>query len=78
VRVLGELGADSVLLAYFERYRRPEDAAVLFAEDAVRSAAARALVCCKSETVFGAVLCFSRQRDVQEQTSISPISAAHS
>jgi HEAT repeat protein len=62
VRVLGELGADSVLLAYFERYRRPEDAAVLFVEDAVRSAAARALVRCKSETVFGALLQAAKQR----------------
>jgi hypothetical protein len=51
-RALGELGACSTLIAYFKQYVRPQDAAVLFAEDAVRSAAARELARYPSAEVF--------------------------
>jgi hypothetical protein len=62
VRALGTLGAYSVLLAYFQRYTRPEDAAVLFAEDAVRSAAARELSRSKSDATFRVLLDATKQR----------------
>ncbi|MGH9342865.1 MAG: hypothetical protein ACRD19_03775, partial [Terriglobia bacterium] len=62
VRVLGTLGAYSVLLAYFERYTRPQDATVLFAEDAVRSAAARELSRSKSDATFHVLLDAAKQR----------------
>lgn len=52
VRALGELGACSTLIAYFQRYTRPADATVLFAEDAVRSAAAEELLHCQGEAAF--------------------------
>ena len=42
-RALGELGAYLTLSKYFLQYERPADSAVLFAEDAVRSAAAKEL-----------------------------------
>lgn len=62
VRVLGELGAYSSLLTYFQRYTRPADAAVLFAEDAVRSTAALELLHCSSGDVFPALLQALRDR----------------
>lgn len=62
VRALGELGAYSVLLKYFERYERPGDAAVLFAEDAVRSAAAKELARVRSEEVYCVLLDATQQR----------------
>lgn len=62
VRALGELGAYSVLLKYFERYERPGDAAVLFAEDAVRSAAAKELAHVRSEEVYRVLLDATQQR----------------
>jgi hypothetical protein len=62
VRALGELGAWSVLIAYFRQYERPQDAAVLFAEDSVRSAAAQELMRWKSDEVYRTLLEASRQR----------------
>lgn len=56
VRVLGELGAYLTLIDYFKQYVRPQDAAVLFAEDAVRSAAARELARYPSTEVFRVLL----------------------
>ena len=56
VRALGELGACSSLIAYFKKYKRPQDGAVLFAEDAVRSAAARELARYPSTEVFRVLL----------------------
>lgn len=61
-RALGTLGAYSALLAYFQQYTRPEDAAVLFAEDAVRSAAARELSRSKSDETFHVLLDATKQR----------------
>ena len=61
-RALGELGACNVLLSYFRDYERPLDAAVLFAEDAVRSAVARELARWKSDEVFHVLLDAARQR----------------
>ncbi len=55
-RALGELGACSTLIAYFKQYVRPPDAAVLFAEDAVRSAVARELARYPSTEVFRVLL----------------------
>jgi hypothetical protein len=62
VRALGALGAYSTLLAYFGRYKRPDDAVVLFAEDTVRSAAARELMHCNSEIVYRALLEAAKKR----------------
>lgn len=62
VRALGELGACSTLAAYFRRYEPPADAAVLFAEDAVRSAAARELLRWKSDETFEVLLNAAKQR----------------
>jgi hypothetical protein len=62
VRALGELGAWSALIAYFKQYERPDDAAVLFAEDAVRSAAARELGRWKSDEVYKVLLDAARER----------------
>jgi hypothetical protein len=62
VRALGALGAYSVLLQYFDRCARPGDAAVLFAEDAVRSAVARELAQIHSESVYRVLLGAARQR----------------
>jgi HEAT repeat protein len=62
VRALGELGAYSVLAQYFERYQRPADSAVLFAEDAVRSAAARELALVHSDEVYRVLLEAAKQR----------------
>ena len=62
VRALGELGAYSTLIAYFKQYVRPQDSQVLFAEDAVRSAAARELVRSQSPEVFNVLLDAAWQR----------------
>jgi hypothetical protein len=55
-RVLGALGACSTLTAYFSQYQSPQDAAVLFAEDAVRSAVACELMQWRSEATFWTLL----------------------
>jgi HEAT repeat protein len=62
VRALGELGACSTLVAYFKQYARPQDGAVLFAEDAVRSAAARELARYPSAEIFWVLLEAARDR----------------
>jgi hypothetical protein len=62
VRALGELGGWSALITYFKQYERPDDAAVLFAEDAVRSAAARELARWKSDEVYKVLLDAARER----------------
>ncbi len=62
VRVLGTLGAYSSLILYLEKYIRPTDATVLFAEDAVRSAAARELMHHLSPETFKVLLDAARQR----------------
>ncbi len=62
VRVLGELGACSSLLTYFHEYSKPADAAVLLAEDAVRSAAAQELLHCHSDEVLPTLLRALRDR----------------
>ena len=62
VRVLGELGACAALLMYFHQYWKPADASVLLAEDAVRSAAAQALLHCASAEVFPTLLEAVRDR----------------
>lgn len=59
---LGELGAWQSLVQYFREYQRPEDAAVLFAEDAVRSAAAEELGRWKSEEVYQTLLEAAKNR----------------
>ena len=61
-RVLGELGAYSILSKYFSQYERPADSAVLFAEDAVRSAAAKELARIRSEEVYHVLLDATGQR----------------
>jgi len=62
VHALGELGAYSTLISYFHEYERPSDAAVLFAEDAVRSAVARELLRWKSDEVLWILLDAAKQR----------------
>lgn len=62
VHALGELGAYSTLISYFRKYERPSDAAVLFAEDAVRSAVARELLRWKSDEVLWVLLNAGKQR----------------
>ncbi|MDR5729415.1 MAG: hypothetical protein RB191_18535 [Terriglobia bacterium] len=62
VRALGELGAYPVLFKYFERYEHPADSAVLFAEDAVRSAAAQELTHIRSEEVYRILLDAAKRR----------------
>lgn len=62
VHALGELQACSTLISYFRQYRRPADAAVLFAEDTVRSAVARELLRWKSDEVFQVLLGAARER----------------
>ena len=62
VRALGELGACSALIAYFQRYTRPDDATVLFAEDAVRSVAAEELLHCQGEAAFPVLFNAVRER----------------
>jgi HEAT repeat protein len=61
-RVLGDLGARSTLISYFREYKRPADAVVLFAEDAVRSVVARELLRWISDEVFRVLLAATRQR----------------
>jgi HEAT repeat protein len=61
-RALGELGARSTLIAYFKDYGRPQDGAVLFAEDAVRSTIARELARWNSDEVFQVLLDAAAQR----------------
>lgn len=55
-RALGGLQACGILLAYLEERELPGDPAVLFAEDAVRSAVARELLRWKSEEVYQVLL----------------------
>ena len=62
VRALSALGAYRVLFEYFNRYAMPKDAAVLFAEDAVRSAAAMELAPIHSEEVYRVLLDAARHR----------------
>lgn len=62
VHALGELGAYSILLEYFLRYKRPADPAVLFAEDAVRSAVARELAQIHSGEIYQVLLNATRER----------------
>jgi len=62
VRALGELGAYPVLIRYFEQYQCPADSAVLFAEDAVRSAAARELTQIHSDEMYRVLLEAAHQR----------------
>ena len=52
VRALGALGAYPSLINYLQRYVRPHDSAVLFAEDAVRSAVGRELMRYESSSTF--------------------------
>jgi hypothetical protein len=52
IRILGALGAYSSLVHYLRENIRPTDATVLFAEDAVRSAAARELMHHESPAIF--------------------------
>jgi HEAT repeat protein len=47
---------------YFLQYERPADSAILFAEDAVRSAAAKELARIRSEEVYHVLLDATRQR----------------
>jgi len=61
-RALGELGAYTVLARYFERYQRPADSAVLFAEDAVRSAAAKEISRLRTDEVYRMLLDATNQR----------------
>lgn len=56
VHALADLGAQHVLLSYFRQHRHPADPAVLFAEDAVRSAAAEELAKHPSEEVYETLL----------------------
>ncbi len=62
VRVLSALGARSILTAYLQYSPLPEDAVVLFAEDGVRSDAARELMQWKTEEVFQALLQAAHRR----------------
>lgn len=62
VRVLGALGGYSSLAHYFRENVHPSDAAILFAEDAVRSAAARELMGHESPATFKVLLDAAKQR----------------
>ncbi len=62
VRALGSLGAYSSLIKYLQRYTCPSDAAVLFAEDAVRSAAGRELMGYESSATFRVLCDATKQR----------------
>lgn len=62
VHALGELGAYATLSKYLSRYERPADSVVLFAEDAVRSTAAKELARIRSEEVYHVLLDATRQR----------------
>lgn len=56
VRLLGALGAYSVLITYFREGELASDAQVLFAEDAVRSAAAHELLRWKTDETYDVLL----------------------
>jgi hypothetical protein len=62
VRALGNLEARETLLAYLNQFDPPRDPAVLFAEDAVRSAVAHELIRWREEEVFQTLLKAARQR----------------
>jgi len=62
VHTLGELGAYSVLISYFQDRQPPADPVVLFAEDAVRSAAAQELSRWPTEESFVTLLEATRTR----------------
>lgn len=62
VHALGDLGARSALISYFKEYRYPVDPEALFAEDAVRSAAAQELARYPSAEVFRVLLDAAWQR----------------
>ena len=62
VHALGELGAYFTLISYFREYDFPTDAEVLFAEDAVRSAAARELMRWRSDEVLQVLMDAAKQR----------------
>ena len=62
VHALAELGAQQVLLSYFRQHRHPTDPAVLFAEDAVRSAAAEELAKHPSEETYEVILDAAQER----------------
>jgi hypothetical protein len=62
VRALSALGAYSALIQYFDQYVMPRDAAVLFAEDAVRSVAAIELSQTQSAQLYRVLLNAVRQR----------------
>jgi hypothetical protein len=61
-RALGELGAYSELLSYLRDYKRPQDAAVMFSEDSVRSAVAHHLMHWKCDETFRVLLDATKQR----------------
>jgi hypothetical protein len=62
VHALAELAACPTLISYFRGYKRPTDAAVLFAEDAVRSAVACELLRWKTDEVFDVLLDAAKER----------------
>jgi len=62
VRILGALGAYSSLLRYFRENITPSDPTVLFAEDTIRSAAARELIRNESPATFRVLLDAAKQR----------------
>lgn len=62
VRALGELEARETLVEYLENAHLPADPAVLFAEDAVRSAVARELLRWKSDETFRTLLNAAERR----------------
>lgn len=62
VHALGELGACTALVAYFQKGALASDAQVLFAEDAVRSAVAHELLRWPTDATFRVLLDAARQR----------------
>ena len=62
VRALGELGARETLISYFRDLALPEDSAILFAEDAVRSEAAQELLRWKTDETFAVLLAAIKTR----------------
>lgn len=65
VRVLAALGAYDTLTAYFREGQLAADAQVLFAEDAVRSAVARALLRWKSQETYDVLLHAAERRSTE-------------
>lgn len=59
---LGELGAYSTLASYFQKYEKPDDSVLAFAEDAVRSVAAQELLRWNSPAAFEVLLAATKQR----------------